>query len=107
MSDDKMREEFEAAVIQRFKESGFTEVEIRTEMLAGDCIDYDDASVSAYWHFWKASRAAVVVELPAYADTGEDLGGWPNDWGADRQNKLIREFWDALRAVGLRGSMKA
>lgn len=66
MTTDKMREEFEAAVIERFKESGFLEVEIRTEMLVRDGDDYYDSSVSTYWHFWKASRAAVVVELPAF-----------------------------------------
>ncbi|MNG34491.1 hypothetical protein D3C84_1209870 [compost metagenome] len=25
---------------------------------------YSDGSIDAYWHFWKESRAALVVDLP-------------------------------------------
>ena len=62
---DKMREEFEAFVINRMKESGFLEVEVRAEML-GVSSDgsYFDGIVDAWWDFWKASRAALCVELP-------------------------------------------
>lgn len=58
------REQFEAAVIERFKASGYLPVEIRTELLQRSGDDYHDGSVSAYWHFWQASRQALVVELP-------------------------------------------
>lgn len=62
---DKIREEFEAFVINRMKESGFLEVEVRVEML-GVSSDgsYFDGTVDAWWDFWKASRYAMCVELP-------------------------------------------
>ncbi len=63
---DLMREQFEAAVIARMKESGYLEVEIRVECLIQDGIGgYMDGSVDVWWHFWQASRATMVVELPA------------------------------------------
>lgn len=72
-----MREQFEAAVIARFKESGFLEVEIRVECLARSVHGYQDESVAAYWKFWKASRAALVVQLPQITATevGRDAHG--------------------------------
>lgn len=61
---DLMREQFEAAVIARMKESGYLEVEIRVECLQRDSSGgYIDGSVDAWWHFWQASRATMVVEL--------------------------------------------
>lgn len=61
---DLMREQFEAAVIARMKESGYLEVEIRVECLQRDSSGgYIDGSVDAWWHFWKESRATMVVEL--------------------------------------------
>ncbi|MEB0009336.1 hypothetical protein QN375_06000 [Pseudomonas sp. MH9.2] len=59
-----LREQFEAAVITRMKESGFLEVEIRVECLGRSGDGYYDGSIDAYWHFWKESRAALVVDLP-------------------------------------------
>lgn len=60
-----LREQFEAAVIKRMKESGFLEVEIRVECLGRSGDGYADGSVDAYWHFWQESRAALVVTLPS------------------------------------------
>ena len=62
---ERMREEFETFVTNRMKESGFLEVEVRVEML-GVSSDgsYFDGTVDAWWDFWKASRAALCVELP-------------------------------------------
>lgn len=88
-----LREQFEAAVIKRMKESGFLEVEIRVECLgrAGD--GYADASVDAYWHFWQESRTALVVELPkltpAHMHSSADV--WTEE-----------EVRDALEAAGLK-----
>ena len=62
------REQFEAAVIERFKASGYLPVEIRTELLQRSGDDYHDGSVSAYWHFWQASRQALEVALPSRSD---------------------------------------
>ena len=71
---DKMREEFEAFVISRMKESGFLEVEVRVEIL-GVSSDgsYYDGTVEAWWDFWKASRAALCVELPSKINDDNDL----------------------------------
>lgn len=59
-----IRESFEKAVIERLKEGGFLEVEIRVECLPRDGEGYCDGSVNAYWHFYKQSRADLVVTLP-------------------------------------------
>jgi hypothetical protein len=61
MSNDK-RAEFEAAVIERFKESGFLEVEIRVECLGRSGEGYQDPSVDAYWHFWQKALASAVKQ---------------------------------------------
>lgn len=59
--NELMREQFEAAVIARMKESGLLEIEIRVECLARSGDDYHDPSISAYWAFWKmAFRFAVA-----------------------------------------------
>ena len=59
-----LREQFEAAVITRMKESGFLEVAIRVECLGRSGDGYNDGSIDAYWHFWKESREALLIELP-------------------------------------------
>jgi hypothetical protein len=65
---EQSRAQFEAAVIERFKESGCLEVEIRMECLgrAGD--GYADPSVDAYWHFWQLAQAKVEVKLEPVMD---------------------------------------
>ena len=69
------REKFEAAVIERFKESGLLEVQIRVEVLprAGD--GYYDGSIDAYWHFWQAAIASVEFELPPAFPGPVSFGG--------------------------------
>lgn len=96
------REQFEAAVIERFKASGYLPVEIRTELLqrAGD--DYHDGSVSAYWHFWQASRQALVVEMPnrsAAKYQGEDL---ETEGGYFEERLYIADFKGAIEDAGVR-----
>lgn len=61
---DLSREQFEAAVVERMKESGFLEVEIRVECLQRHGDGYQDGSIDSYWHFWQASREALVIDLP-------------------------------------------
>lgn len=65
---EQMREEFESAVIERMKDGGFLEIEVRVEMLGRSGDGYSDCSVDTYWHYWQASRAALCVELPDSAD---------------------------------------
>jgi hypothetical protein len=62
---ESRRAKFEQAVIDRMKESGFLEVEIRVECLtrAKDG-QYHDGSIDAYWHFWNAALDGVVIDLP-------------------------------------------
>ncbi|QSL90500.1 hypothetical protein [Pseudomonas atacamensis] len=55
-----MRELFEAAIIERFKESGFLEVEIRVECLARDGEGYYDPLISIAWWAWQQSATCVV-----------------------------------------------
>lgn len=52
------RDLFEAAVIERMKESGFLEVEIRVECLARCDDGYQDEVINAGWHYWNAALAA-------------------------------------------------
>lgn len=54
------REGFESAVIDRLKESGFLEVEIRTEALVRSGDGYHDELINSGWHYWCAGRAALT-----------------------------------------------
>ncbi len=54
------RDLFEAAVIERMKESGFLEVEIRIECLARCDDGYCDPVINAGWHYWNASLTATT-----------------------------------------------
>jgi hypothetical protein len=82
-----MREQFEKAVIERLKEGGFLEVEIRVECLPRDGEGYYDGSVNAYWHFYKQSRADLVVTLPKEGDMSGD--GHFFDIGVEACRKAI------------------
>lgn len=52
------RKLFEAAVVERLKESGFLEVEIRVECLARCDHGYQDEVINTGWHYWNAAIAA-------------------------------------------------
>ena len=58
-SIDASRAMFEAAVIARMKESGFLEIEIRTECLVRCDDGYEDAIINAGWHYWQAGRTSI------------------------------------------------
>lgn len=53
------RGEFELAVVNRMAESGFLEVEIRTEALVRCGDGYQDEVINAGWHYWQAGRRAI------------------------------------------------
>lgn len=57
------RDLYESAVIERMKESGFLEVEIRVECLARCDDGYQDEVINAGWHYWNAALTA---------DSGDD-----------------------------------
>lgn len=52
------RKLFEAAVVERLKESGFLEVEIRVECLARCDEGYQDEVINAGWHYWNEAISA-------------------------------------------------
>ena len=76
---EKLRPGFEAAIIERFKESGFLEVEIRVECLSRCGDSYDDSQVAIAWWSWCLSRERLVVELPQrfYMQAGDGPGVYP------------------------------
>ena len=99
------REQFEAAVITRMKESGFREVEIRVECLGRSGDGYADGSIDAYWHFWNESRAAVVIEFPLrtpYVEYFEDVEGGSFDYP-----KYLSDVQAGIRAQGLKCEVKS
>ncbi|WP_150131651.1 hypothetical protein [Rhizobium leguminosarum] len=52
---------FESAVVDRLKESGFLEIEIRTECLVRCDGGYQDEVINAGWHYWNASLASALT----------------------------------------------
>lgn len=91
-----IREEFEAAVIKRMKESGFLEVEIRVECLGRSGDGYSDGSIDAYWHFWQESRAALVIELPALKNSTSYYDG------GDQHDDLVNKIRKSVEAAGVK-----
>jgi len=61
MSQDKMREEFEAAWMLRYPALG--SISLKRSALKHD--DYANTRAKEAWWAWQASRAACVVELPS------------------------------------------
>ncbi|MCX2891744.1 hypothetical protein OO258_26310 [Pseudomonas sp. DCB_BI] len=61
MDTNKMREQFEAALVKQAADDGFAKPSLRRNKNNGD---YVDPFEQAAWWGWKASREAVVVELP-------------------------------------------
>lgn len=59
---EDQRKLFEAAVVERMSESGFLEIEIRTECLVRVGDDYQDAVINAGWHYWNAALEANSIE---------------------------------------------
>jgi len=82
--NNQIRDQFEAAVIERMKEGGFLEIEIRVECLSKDQSgNYHDGSVDTYWHYWQASRAALVIELPPAIDELDACDALGEDYATD------------------------
>lgn len=73
--EEQRRERFEQAVIDRMKEGGFLEVEIRVECLVRQGEGYYDGSVDAYWHFWNAALDGVVIDLDDCDNPDDHSGG--------------------------------
>ena len=66
MSNEKMREEFEAWYLREYYPD---DKEVGLEWLSTEqCGSYRYAGPKFRWNIWQASRAAVVVELPFLYD---------------------------------------
>lgn len=104
MSKESRRAKFEQAVIDRMKESGLLEVEIRVECLPRSGDGYYDGSVDAYWHFWNAALDGVVIELPPPIEPEQPDDAFDDGWldghnGAKRYRKTCVA---AVEAAGLK-----
>lgn len=64
------RDAFEAAVIERMKDSGFLEAQIRTECLARSGDDYQDELINYGWWGYQAALQSQSVALLAKKHTG-------------------------------------
>ena len=81
MSNDKMREEFEAWVKSKWPETDLTQFNDG---------EYCGFTLQHCWQAWKSSREALVIELPQ--QSGANL-----DW-----NQAIRYCHQAIEAAGLK-----
>lgn len=64
---------FEAAVVARLKESGFLDVEIRTESLVRCGDGYQDEVINAGWHYWQTALRSANTAPVAWLRPGEYL----------------------------------
>lgn len=64
MSDDKMRQDFEAWYRQNMM-SGMDEAEQEKRLGRHENGEYFDYWLRRAWQIWQASRATLVVELPS------------------------------------------
>lgn len=90
MNEEKMREEFEAAIAE---EAGQPLIAIQ---LSRKDNSYSTSSLIYAWWAWQASRAAVVVELPE----PEEFDGYYNGGYAIRRENVVK----AIEAAGLKVS---
>lgn len=80
------REKFEAAVIDRLKESGFSEVEIRVEGLVRCDDGYQDEVINGGWHYWNAAVAGQQLPIsltdidPALVGIEEEVAESGGHW---------------------------
>nr|WP_314569288.1 hypothetical protein [uncultured Pseudomonas sp.] len=86
MSNDKMREEFEAWTRRRFNGLSLLRINLPGSPTDGQ---YEVIATRYCWDAWQASRAAVLVQMPQ--QSGVNL-----DW-----NQAIRYCIQAVEAEGL------
>lgn len=90
MDTNKMREQFESAWRARYPEHG----EIALKRSGLDPEDYCNTRVNDAWWSWRASREAVVVELP---ERDSDLGVYALGFNSCREQSK-----EAIEAQGLK-----
>ncbi|MDG9927448.1 MULTISPECIES: hypothetical protein [unclassified Pseudomonas] len=93
--EEQRRAGFELAVIERMKESGFLEVEIRVECLTRMDDGYLDSSIDAYWHFWNAALDSAVIGLSSLR-----LSSRPGFIGSERV--YVSDVIELCEAAGLK-----
>lgn len=87
---DKMREEFEAAVLRDWPQAQLR----RCDAVSSRAGQYVDERIQHAWWGWQASRAALVIELPPeWAPVSE------RDEGA---NEMREHCVSAIEAAGLK-----
>ncbi|QKZ05862.1 hypothetical protein [Pseudomonas eucalypticola] len=92
MSDDKMRTEFEAWL---------PTVTTVARDRRGD--GYLDNYVGLMWETWKASRAAIVVELPPSPDVPEDPEDAFDDSHMDAYHSAVQMREGCSKAITAAG----
>jgi hypothetical protein len=101
---ESRRAKFEQAVIDRMKESGFLEVEVRVECLVRSGDGYYDGSIDAYWHFWNAALDGAVVDLPNPVKPESDDDACDDSWldGFNAVKRYRKTCVAAVEAAGLK-----
>jgi hypothetical protein len=87
----QQRDKFESAVVKRLQESGFLEIEIRTECLARVGQGYQDEVINAGWHYW---NEALWQNIPL-VDPG--LGRFPDGLDFATPDEIFDKGPEAVR----------
>lgn len=94
--DRQQRDKFEAAVVKRLQESGFLEVEIRTECLARVGQGYQDEVVNAGWHYWnEALWQNIPLIDPGFGRGPDGLDFATPDEVFDKGQEAVRQWQEA------------
>ena len=111
LAHNETRIRFEAAVVERLKESGFLEIEIRTECLARIDDGYQDEVINAGWHYWQAGmansqnqhgdalREAAANVIAAASDTYKKRNGHVGSFEDESGEKCWIVPFDAFEAL--------
>jgi len=97
MDTNKMREQFEAAVMTKFPVIRMIRVNRPGSPVDGE---YEVPGLEAAWWAWQASREAVVVELPPHEEYRCDTS-W-EEARQDAYNRALDESRSAIEAQGLK-----
>jgi hypothetical protein len=92
----QQRDKFEAAVVKRLQESGFLEVEIRTECLARVGQGYQDEVINAGWYYWnEALWQNIPLVDPVLGRSPDGLDFATPDEVFDKGPEAVREWQEA------------
>lgn len=97
MDTNKMREQFEAAIVAMKMATGMPEDDAKSFLEVGSN-GYTSVYTKAAWWAWQASREALVIELPGGYDPYRANG----DPDMLNVNDTIQECREAIEAQGLK-----